>query len=71
MSLNSHLAPEDEPRYIERATGPRAEPATCPECGEDVRYPSLFGDPTCGEAECRDRHAARRPDPWLAQKETR
>lgn len=60
---------DDEPAI--RSTGPRREaPGLCPECGEDVTHPSQF-DPTCGEADCRERWVLRRGpiNRWLAMGE--
>ncbi len=69
MNFNSD---RDDEWYIRRSTGPRRErPAACPECGEDVPDRPFFGDVTCGRTECRDAHARRRPDAWLAQRGTR
>jgi len=44
--------PSDTPT---RSTGPRRErPATCYVCGKDCDHSSAFGDPTCGDAKCRE-----------------
>ncbi len=52
MPMNSHLPPEDEPRFP--STGPKREaPAVCYVCGREIDEPR-FGDVTCGRSECRE-----------------
>ena len=47
MPMNCNLAPEDEPRILDRATGPRREPTVCYECGKDVEH--VYGERFCSQ----------------------
>lgn len=70
MTMNCHAAPEDDPRIVTRATGPRRELSVCRVCGEE--YPERpFDDGTCGDRLCRDALTRMSVDPWLVGREMR
>jgi hypothetical protein len=50
------IASYDTPSgFVQRSTGPRrTEAGRCYVCNREIEHPSAFGDPTCGDAQCRE-----------------